>query len=174
MVSVLLLRDRCVNGIMNPADLQGFFIINEAKGYLMVKSVLEEKGLIDAWKYTMSAKFAVVGIEVARNRAIELMNLKTENFINIVKGIRELTEDDEYTFPPGDVFEINGKKTSTIDLYVDPAGRKNAVKILFTVDLTVKYFNGTTYRHLDLIAVIDRSGYCCKSCYLVDYIVLAV
>lgn len=78
----------------------------------MKKAVLEEKGLIDAWQYACSAKYALHAVCVIRNRALELLKLKAGNYKDIVNGIKELSEEDMLIFPPGDVFEVNDNKTS--------------------------------------------------------------
>ena len=65
----------------------------------MKKSVLEEKGLLDAWKYVLSAKYAFLSVDVLRSRAVELMRLKNVNFLSIIHGEKEVTGDDMYIFP---------------------------------------------------------------------------
>lgn len=81
------------------------------------KNRLIELGLGDTWQYFVSAFNATEALRVYRLIEEELLKKKSGNFKDILNGIKELSEAEWKTFPPGDFCIIGEVNVSLSFLY---------------------------------------------------------
>lgn len=81
------------------------------------KAHLIELGLSDTWQYFVSAFNATEALRVYRLIEEELLKKKSDNFKDIVNGIKELPEVERKAFPPGDFCPIGEVNVSLSFLY---------------------------------------------------------
>lgn len=106
--------------------------------------LLEKTGHDNSWKYFVSAFNAIESMRLYRHLINDCLTKRKDNFIEILQGVKSISEQESKRFPPGDYIYVDG----------------TLVRLTFMVDCFAQAFFQTARNCFDYIAQIVVDFYC--------------
>lgn len=124
------------------------------------KADVVNAGHEDTWKYFISAYNGYEAMRAYRHLIKDCLDRKKANFESIIKGEAEISENEKYSFPPGDLIMVDGINMSLrflVSIYIQSFFQlgRNCFDYIAQI-IAAFYCQGVSFYHVDFGAVANK------------------